>query len=248
MGGQELGRRLATVRRAHLLPQCDGGARIVAGARGQLHAHAVGLGFMGAAVGQREHHAGQLAAQVAGLFGTRGDGQHRQPQIGHHLLRHALARMFAQGVGNLMAQHGGQLVIGGLDLVQQSRVDGDLAARHAPGVDLVAGQHVHFPFPARRIGPEHAGLRDQPLRDRAGARHLRGIAVQQVLGLGLLQDVAVLLAGLLFERLGRHHAGHVLRAVDADGARLRSVHARATRKHGKDEGGPRARMAGKSDS
>ena len=238
MGGQELGRRLATVRRAHLLPQRDGGARIVAGARGQLHAHAVGLGFMGAAVGQREHHAGQLAAQVAGLLGPRGDGQHRQPQIGHHLLRHALARMFAQGVGNLMAQHGGQLVIGGLDLVQQSRVDGDLAARHAPGVDLVAGQHVHFPFPARRIGPEYAGLRDQPLRDRAGARHLRGIAVQQVPGLGLLQDVAVLLAGLLLQRLGRHHAGHVLRAVDADGARLRGVHARATRQHGKTKAAP----------
>ncbi|MNL79581.1 hypothetical protein D3C87_2062240 [compost metagenome] len=68
--------------------------------------------------------------------------------------------MLAQRVGNLVANHRGKLIVGGFDLRDQAGIDGDLASGHAPGVDLVAGQHVDFPFPARRIRAKNARLRN----------------------------------------------------------------------------------------
>jgi CRP/FNR family cyclic AMP-dependent transcriptional regulator len=65
VGGQEL-RRRAAGGRGHLLPQRDAGARVVAGARGQLQAERVGLGLVLAAELQRQ----QLAADA---------GQPRRP-------------------------------------------------------------------------------------------------------------------------------------------------------------------------
>src|SRR5690606_29277045 len=50
--GTEKRRGLALGGGAHLLPQRNGGFGVVAGARGQLQADQVGLGFVGAAVGQ----------------------------------------------------------------------------------------------------------------------------------------------------------------------------------------------------
>jgi len=44
--------------------------------------------------------------------------------------------MFAERMRNLVPHHGGELVIGDLQLLDEAGVDGDLAARHAPRVDL----------------------------------------------------------------------------------------------------------------
>ena len=230
-GGQELGRRLATVRRAHLLPQRDGGAdrsRARASSTPMRSASVSWVRLLGSVNITLVSLPPRSPASWTPWRWTAPTAPDWSPSAATR------ARAHVRAGREISAQHGGQLVIGGLDLVQQSRVNGDLAARHAPGVDLVAGQHVHFPFPARRIGPEYAGLRDQPLRDRAGARHCAGSRSSRFLALACFRmspycwpaSCSSAWAGTMLD----------MRAVDADGARLRGVHARATRQHGK--GGP----------
>jgi hypothetical protein len=64
------------------------------------------------------------------------------------VLGHALARMLAQGVGHFVAHDHGDFVVGELELVQDAGVEGDLAAGHAKGVDLLAADQVDLPLPA----------------------------------------------------------------------------------------------------
>src|SRR5690606_14239914 len=72
---EELGAAAATRLLHHLLPQRDGGARVVARARGDLDADAVGLGFVKPAVRQTEEGLVEDVAEVgAGLSGAE---QHR---------------------------------------------------------------------------------------------------------------------------------------------------------------------------
>jgi hypothetical protein len=44
--------------------------------------------------------------------------------------------VLAQGVGDFVPHHGGELVVRDLQLLDDAGVDRDLAARHAPRVDL----------------------------------------------------------------------------------------------------------------
>src|SRR5262249_51794247 len=61
---QELWSPAATRELRHLLPQRDGGSRIVAGTRGKLDAHAVGLGLVQPGVRQQERDLADHAYQV----------------------------------------------------------------------------------------------------------------------------------------------------------------------------------------
>ena len=71
--------------------------------------------------------------------------------------------MLAQGVRNLMTDHCGQLVVRRLHLVEQAGIDGNLAARHAPGVYVLGGQHIHLPAPVRRIGAKNTSRHNQAI-------------------------------------------------------------------------------------
>ena len=50
---------------------------------------------------------------------------------------HALARMFAQGVGNFVSHDHGDLIVGEVQLVQNAVKESDLAPRHTKRIDLV---------------------------------------------------------------------------------------------------------------
>jgi hypothetical protein len=134
----------------------------MARARGQLDADAVGFLLVLAAVGQHEHGLGEAACKAridvdAGEDRERNSAERRR-RLRRHLPAHALARVLEQRVRDLVAHHGPQLVLGQLELLDQPGVDGDLSARHAPGVDLIGGEDVDFPLPGRSIIAKNARL------------------------------------------------------------------------------------------
>jgi hypothetical protein len=152
---------------AHLVPQGDRGIRVVTGARGQFEANQVRLVFIGAAVGQGHavvgHGVGQRQAVLAQSEQGTGALLGHFDAIG---LGHRLATVLAQGVGDFMAQDGGDFVVGQFQAVDQARVENDLAARPAVGVELIALDQIDFPLPLRRIRTKHRSLGDQSIGDR----------------------------------------------------------------------------------
>jgi hypothetical protein len=108
-------------------------------------------------------------------------------------------------MGHFMAHDHGDFVVGKLQLVDDARVEGDLAARHAEGIDLLAADQVDLPAPGIRTGIPLRGVRDQPPGDGAQALQLRVVVTgQRALGAGLGQQLLVLVGGRTFQRLGRH--------------------------------------------
>src|SRR5205814_176766 len=81
---------------------------------------------------------------------------------------------------------------------------------------------VHFPRPARRIGPERARARDQPLRNIPNARCERGVRVQLALRLSLVLFLVVSLGGALLDFLLRDE--HALLAIDTNDAGFGGLH------------------------
>lgn len=77
--------------------------------------------------------------------------------------------MLTQRVGDLVAHHRGDLVVGELQLLDQPGIEDDLAARAAVGIQLGAVDDIHFPGPLRGIRAEYADLGDQPLGDAIDA-------------------------------------------------------------------------------
>ena len=53
---------------------------------------------------------------------------------------------------HFVAHDHGHFIVVQLQLLQDARVKGNFAARHAPRVELFAANQVHFPFPFARIG------------------------------------------------------------------------------------------------
>jgi hypothetical protein len=148
-------RRRAFRSLAHLVPQGDRGIRVVTGAGGQFEADQVGLVFIGAAVGQGHavvgHGVGQRQAVLAQTEQGTGALLGHFDAIG---LGHRFATVLAQGVGDFMAHDRGDFVVGQLQAVDQARVENDLAARAAVGVELIALDQIDFPLPLRRIRAE----------------------------------------------------------------------------------------------
>ena len=68
------------------------------------------------------------------------------------------------------------LVVGELQCVEDAEIEGDLATRHAEGIDLLAANQVDLPLPvggARRAAQVgRVAERNQPLSDRIQADHL----------------------------------------------------------------------------
>ena len=147
------------------------------------------------------------------------DGRaHADHRVARDLLRGALPPVLAQGVGDLVAHDRGGLVVGELQLLQDAGVEGDLAARHAPGVDLGRRDHVDFPGPAGGVLPEHRGVRDDPGRDGPDPLDLLRIAVDGPLVVRLAEGLLVGQRGALVHLLRGQQ--EELPPLDADRAPL----------------------------
>ncbi len=172
-----------------------------------------------ATVRKLEGHGCDGAGEIHRAFASARD--HRDARKGDLLgvgAGDALATVFAKRVGHLVANHGGELGIREIEFLNDAAVDHDLAARHAVGVQLVRGQRVHFPGPARRVGAECGRPGDELLRDVPNARGQRAVRVELALGLGLLLLLVVGLSGALLDLLLRNQ--HPLFAIHADSASL----------------------------
>src|SRR5688572_696738 len=227
VGGEPLGRLVAAGDLAHLFPQRDGGARVVARARGELDADAVGLGLVQARVRQVERYVGHLPGDVlAHLSDAEQSADDADGRLRAHLARHALARVLAKRVRDLMPHDCGDLVVGRVQLLDQTGVDRHLPRRHAPGVHFVDGNHVHFPGPLAGVVAESDRMRDEALGDLLYALHHGRVAVQYAFLLRLGHHLRVRLDRAGVDFLRRDH--HALIAIDADHARLGRVDALAT--------------------
>lgn len=207
--GGEKAHAAAAVGARHLVPQADAGARVVGAARGHFQADQVGLGFVVAAVFEREQLGAEVGADLAQIAQPQHGREHRQADAGGLGLGQALARVFAQGVGHFVAHDGGDFVVAELKLVEDAGVEGDLAAGHAPGVDLLAADQVDLPAPALGARVPGRAVRDEAAGDGAQAPQLRvPFGRQRALGAGLGQHFGVLLLAGLLQRLGGHQAAH----------------------------------------
>ena len=227
VGRQPL-RRRALARGRHLLPQRHAGTRVVAGAGGEVEPDLVGLGLVFSAEAQSEQlaaHVGEVAAGVAEAEDCRAE---LDEPVGRRRLAEALARMLAQRMGDLVAHHDRDLVVVELQLVEQTVVEGDLAARHAERVDLLAADQIDFPVPMRgarrRLQIRRRGVRDDALRDRTQAHQLRvTFGRQRVLLRGLAQHLLVLLRGRSLDLLGRHELRKTRSLVELDAVGVREA-------------------------
>ncbi len=210
MGGQECEPALAAGGLAHLAPERDGRFRVVAPAGGHFQADEVGFRLVAAAELERD----QLRAEVRGRVAQVAQAQQLRAERQAHArglrLGQAGAGVLAQCMGHLVAHDHGGLVIGELELVQDAGVEGDLAARHAEGVDLFAADQVDLPFPLPRAVVPLGGEGNEALADAAQAHQLgMCVAGQGALGLGLGEHLIVLLVGGGLQLLGRHEAPHL---------------------------------------
>ena len=123
----------------------------------------------------------------------------RDADAGGRVFRQLLTGVLAQGVGHFVAHDHGHLIVGQAQGVQNAGVKGDFSARHAKGVDVRAANQRHLPLPLAGTAVPLGGKGDQALGNGVQALHL-GIAGghQAALGLGLLQQLCVLLLGRLF--------------------------------------------------
>ena len=135
---------------------------------------------------------------------------------------------------DLVAHDGGELFVGRLQFVDQTRVDGHLAVRHAPGVDLVQADHVRFPWPLGGVVAEGRGLRNEAPDDGLDARHLRRVLVERALLLRLRHHLRIGLFGAGVDLFGGH--GHALVSLHADGAGLGRIDGFASRGKGRHGG------------
>ena len=156
--------------------------RVVARARREFQTDAVGLAFVSAVESGRN----QGFVTCVGNPGTtlakpEQGGTDADRGARRHCLRYLFAGMFAQGVRDFVAQYDCDLVIGQMQLIDQPGIDHHLAAGHAERVELVAGNQVDLPFPARCITAENLGLRLEPAGNCAHPRQHGLVLIERAL-------------------------------------------------------------------
>ena len=123
---------------------------------------------------------------------------------------------------DLVAHHCGQLVIRDIQALDQAGVDRDLAARHAPGVDVLGSNDIGLPLPARGIAAKrHRRWREARGNGTHPGQH-RGIGVQGFLFLRLTQYLSIGFLRVLVDLLGGHQ--HGLLTLNTDHTRLCGLH------------------------
>src|SRR5258705_216442 len=225
--------RLAPAQPAHLLPQRNGRARVVAGARSELDAEAIGLGLLSARMGQAERNVHDGVGQLVFEIDSGQDAQHLHPELLRHLLAGAFAPVLAQRVPDLVPHHGCELIVGEVQLAHEPRVDRDLAAGHAPRVDLLRADDIDFPFPARCVAAECPGAGNEPVRDSAHPCDLGRIVVELVFLASIREYLGVGFGGAAIHLGGRDQSRHALPALDADRPALGRLHRLASAKRRK---------------
>ena len=113
--------------------------------------------------------------------------------------------MLAQGVGHFVAHDHGDLIVRELQLLDDAGEKRNLAPGHAKRIHIIAANQGYRPLPVAgplvpRIGVGNQGLGNpvQPLGLRVVGGH------QGTFGLGLLNQLRILLVGGLFQVFGGH--------------------------------------------
>ena len=134
--------------------------------------------------------------------------------------------MLAQGVGDFMAHDLRGLVVAELQLIEDAGVEGDLAAGHAKGIDLLAAQQVDFPGPLARAWIPWRRKWNQIACNAPQSQQLRMVwRCQRALTGRLPEHLLVLLGGGGFDLLGGHQLGEGRRPshIDLRGSRQRTA-------------------------
>jgi hypothetical protein len=201
--GQE-GAARAARRLRHLLPQGDGRLRIEAGARAHLQAHEVRLDLVVAAELERQQlraDVGRHVAELAQAEQLRAEGQQRARALA---LGDAFARVLAQRMRDLVTHYHCELVVAEAELVDEAGEHGDLA----PGMQKALTLSLPIRFTSHRQprarGFQRGASAIRRRRSNAAAAAAGGFRGQRAFGAGLLQQLAVLLRGGLFELVGGH--------------------------------------------
>ncbi len=212
MVAQELDRLLVR-RSGHALPEGQSHLWVVAGHSGDDQADVVGLVLVVARVFQVSE-AETLSGDglydalrvLAHAEGTEYGGAYLCAILLFDLVAHLLGGVLGYSVGYLMAQDDGQRALVLRD-GQQTLIHHDLAARHAPCIDLLVGNEVKLPLEILHFAGQTVGV--QILRDGVGqllSNTLHHSSVGSVGGaLGLGHKLFVLLGGQRQHFAVAHH-------------------------------------------
>jgi hypothetical protein len=113
-----------------------------------------------------------------------------------------------------MSKDRGELSVGQIEGLDESRINHDAPARHAIGIQVLGFLHVELPFPTHRIRAEGRCGGYDAARDRGDARELRLVGIEHTFVARCLELSFVGLRRALVDGLARHQ--HLLLAVDAD--------------------------------
>ena len=114
-----------------------------------------------------------------------------------------------------MAHDRGGLVVGQLQLIEQTGVDNDLAAGTTVGVEFVALDQIDFPLPLRGIRPERRRLGNQPVSDGLNTLGIGTRLVEHILAARIAHGLLIILSVSLIDLFARYQAEHPLLANHA---------------------------------
>ena len=81
-------------------------------------------------------------------------------------------------MGDFMAHHDRDFIVGQVELRDQTRVEHDPSARHAESIEFLARDDIDLPRPGGSIGAEHLRLRFDPRSDCAHPSGHFGVGIQ----------------------------------------------------------------------
>ena len=110
---------------------------------------------------------------------------------------------------HFMAHDHGHFIVVQLQLIQDAGVKRNLSTGHAPCVDLLAANQIHFPLPFACIRVPLRCIGNQSGGDGAQAFELRVIVWRQrTFAVGFTQGLSVLLSGRSFQCFGWNKLAH----------------------------------------
>ena len=142
---------------------------------------------------------------------------------------------------HFVAHDHGHLIVVQLQLVQDAGVKRNLATRHAPSIQLLAANQIHFPLPFARIGVPLRCIGNQSGGDGAQAFELWVIVWgQSAFAVGFTQGLSILLSGRSFQCFGGNEFAHArslahidlgLRSAGQQRCETQASHAQLIQKH-----------------
>lgn len=129
----------------------------------------------------------------------------------------AFAGVLAQGMSHFVRHDDGDFVIRQLELIDDSRVENNLATGHAEGVELFRRDQVDLPAPAGGAGIEAHRVWEDVAGNRADALELGVVRWRQGALVGrFAHHLTVLDGGRALQFFGRYQTAHHGGVTDLD--------------------------------